>query len=117
MPTSTAKITALGITSVVLQFFNIIMLAITALTVTKICCPRSLTAHRLAPLSRPGDGGTINGLVLSGMVFRDESPLRKTLLDSIELGDPDQTRHRKYILISIKCYIVDRRQYAASSLR
>jgi hypothetical protein len=120
--TSTFKITALGIASAVLQFFNIIMLAITALTVAKTLLSQKSFNWLIALLlylALATVVDAINGLVLSGMgFFRDLISFTKDASStSIELGDQIKLDIVKYILISIKCYIVwIGAEYAASSL-
>ena len=109
--TSTAGIITLGITSAILQYFNTIMLAIFAVTLTKTLLSQKSFNWLIALLlyfALAMGIQTVNGLAMSVFGFAKDmiSFSQDASAMNIELGDPIKLNIIKYIVISMGLYVV-----------
>jgi len=109
--TSTAGIVTLGVSSAILQYFNTIMLAITAVTVAKTLLSQKSFNWLIALLlyfALAMVVETINGLVLTGFGFVKDMIHFSSEANSMnmELGDPIKLNIIKYIVVSMGLYVV-----------
>ena len=109
--TSTAGIVSLGVTSGILQFFNTIMLAIFAVTLTKTLLSQKSFNWLIALLmyfALAMGIETVNGLVLTGFGFVTDmiSFSQDASAVTLELGDEIKLDIIKYILVSMGLYVI-----------
>lgn len=109
--TSTAGIVTLGTVGGILQYFNTIMLAIFAVTLSKTLLSQKSFNWLIALLLYFGLAmaiQTLNGLVLTGFGFLKDMVLFSREADSmvLELGDTIKLNIIKYIAVSMGLYVV-----------
>ena len=109
--TSTAGIITLGATAGTLQYFNTIMLAIFAVTLSKTLLSQKSFNWLIALLLYFGLAmgiETVNGLVMSVFGFAKDmiSFSHDASSMNLELGDPIKLNIIKYIVISMGLYVV-----------